>query len=180
MNENPQDAFLSVDGSTNFPELILLLKQIKNHRSSGLSAKLFYESKVAEAVALIIKKTRETKPLYNSRKLTGQDLLCLKSVTSYIDDHFASHLSLNTLSRIACMSTTKLKCTFKEAYKSTISEYILNKRLAQAEYLLVNTDFSISQIAQAVGYKKSGNFSDAFHKNTGLLPLVYRKASGEK
>jgi AraC-like DNA-binding protein len=78
------------------------------------------------------------------------------------------------------MSVTKLKYTFKEAYKSTISEYIVNKRLAQAEYLLVNTDLSISQVAQAVGYKKSGNFSDAFHKNTGLLPLAYRKASGEK
>jgi AraC-like DNA-binding protein len=176
--ENPQDAFLSVDGSTDFPELMLLLKQIKNHRSSGLSAKLFYESKVAEAVSLIIQKTRKTKSLY-TRKLPGQDLLGLKSVASYIDDHFAAHLSIDTLSRIACMSATKLKYTFKEAYKSTISEYILNKRLAQAEYLLVHTDLSISQIAQAVGYKKSGNFSDAFHKNTGLLPLAYRKASGE-
>jgi AraC-like DNA-binding protein len=46
--------------------------------------------------------------------------------------------------------------------------------------LLVNTDLSISQVAQAVGYKKSGNFSDAFQKNTGLLPLAYRKASTEK
>jgi AraC-like DNA-binding protein len=77
------------------------------------------------------------------------------------------------------MSATKLKYTFKEVYKSTISEYIVNKRLAQAEYLLVNTDISISQVAQAVGYKKSGNFSDAFHKNTGLLPLAYRKACRE-
>ena len=174
--ENPQDAFLSVDGSTNFPELMLLLKQIKNYRSSGLSAKLFYESKVAEAVSLIIQKTRATKSMYNSRKLPDQDLRGLNSVASYIDDHFAAHLSLDTLAKIACMSGTKLKYTFKEAYKSTISEYILNKRLAQAEYLLVNTDLSISQVAQAVGYKKSGNFSDAFHKNTGLLPYAYRKA----
>jgi AraC-like DNA-binding protein len=78
------------------------------------------------------------------------------------------------------MSVTKLKYTFKEAYKSTISEYIVNKRLAQAEYLLVNTDLSISKVAQAVGYKKSVNFSDAFNKNTGLLPLAYRKVSTEK
>ena len=178
--ENPQDAFLSVDGSTDFPELMLLLKQIKNHRSSGLSAKLFYESKVAEAVSLIIQKTRTAKPIVASRKLPDQDLLCLNSVASYIDDHFAARLSLDTLAKIACMSVTKLKYTFKEAYKSTISEYIVNKRLAQAEYLLVNTDLSISQVAQAVGYKKSGNFSDAFHKNTGLLPYAYRKVSTEK
>jgi AraC-like DNA-binding protein len=92
----------------------------------------------------------------------------------YIDDHFASGIQLNTLSRIACMSMTKLKQCFKAAYSCTISEYVRDKRLAQAESLLANTDLTVSQIALSVGYKKTGNFSDVFRKNTGLLPSEYR------
>lgn len=74
------------------------------------------------------------------------------------------------------MGTTKLKYTFKEVYKSTISEYILNKRIRQAEHLLANTDLRISQISQTIGYKKASSFSEIFRKTTGLLPNEYRKS----
>jgi AraC-like DNA-binding protein len=45
------------------------------------------------------------------------------------------------------MGTTKLKCTFKEVYKCTITQYIQNRRMSQAEHLLSNTDFNIGQVA---------------------------------
>lgn len=54
---DPQAAFRSVDGVTNFPELILLMRQIQTFQGTGISAHLFYESKVAEALSLIIEKT---------------------------------------------------------------------------------------------------------------------------
>lgn len=178
--ENPRNAFLSVDGRADFPELMLLLRQIRNFRSTGIAAKLYYESKVTEAISLIVQKTREEKSIYTVRNICSQDLDRLQSVASYIADHFASGIRSDTLSKIACMSTAKLKYTFKAVYQCTISEYILSKRMAQAENLLVNTDFSINQISKAVGYKKTGNFSDAFRKNTGLLPHEYRKFAASK
>jgi len=174
--EHPQEAFISIDGSTEFPELTFLLKQIKNNRSTGISAKLYYESKVAEAISLIVQKTKESSPLFATKGISQQDLDSLISVTSYIDNHFASNIHLDSLARLACMGTTKLKYTFKEVYKSTISEYILNKRIRQAEHLLANTDLHISQISQTIGYKKASSFSEIFRKTTGLLPNEYRKS----
>jgi AraC-like DNA-binding protein len=47
--------------------------------------------------------------------------------------------------------------------------------MAHAEYLLLETDFQISQIAKAVGYNHAGRFSSLFQKNTGLLPEEYRR-----
>ena len=99
---------------------------------------------------------------------------------SYIGDHYANDMPLETLARIACMGTTKLKYAFKQTYKCTITEYILSKRMAQAEHLLIDTDLTIGQISRSVGYKKTGNFSDAFRRNTGLLPHEYRKLSMPK
>ena len=175
--EDPREAFLSVNGSTDFHGLVFLLRQIKNYRSTGISARLYYEGKVAEAISLIIQKTKETQSTYKAKRVSRQDLDSLAVVTAYIDDHFARVIRLDLLAKIACMGITKLKYTFKEVYKTTISDYILNKRMNQAEHLVTNTDLNINQISQIVGYKKPGSFSETFRKNTGVLPNEYRKFS---
>ncbi len=72
------------------------------------------------------------------------------------------------------MGTTKLKSTFKQIHKRTITEYIQQRRIGQAEHLLFNAELSIGQIAKVVGYNAAGRFSELFKKNTGLLPSEYR------
>lgn len=44
-----------------------------------------------------------------------------------------------------------------------------------AEYLLINTDFTMGQIAQMIGYTTSSRFAELFRKSTGILPIEYRK-----
>ncbi|MCY9514839.1 helix-turn-helix domain-containing protein [Paenibacillus apiarius] len=178
--EDPRSAFISVDGSTDFPELVFLFRQIRNFRGTGLSAKLYYEGKVAEAVSLIIEKTSQRTFSCPMKRLSAQDLDSLASVAAYIDDHFAFDIRLDQLARIACMGTTKLKCTFKELHKCTITDYIQNRRMCQAENLLTNTDLNINQIAQIVGYANSSRFSELFRKNIGMLPNEYRKLAVSK
>lgn len=176
--KDPRSAFISVDGRTDFPELIFLLRQLRNFRGTGISAKLYYEGKVAEAVSLIIEKTSQSKS--QVKNICGEDLESLAYIVAYINDYFTFDLSLNQLARMACMGTTKLKYTFKEVYKCTITEYIQNKKMAHAEHLLANTDMSIKQIAQLVSYKDASRFSELFCKSTGLLPNEYRKLSMSK
>lgn len=175
---NPHDAFLSVDQTTDFSEMVKLLAQVKNYRGEGFSANLFYEAKVAEAVALIVERQKNscTKSV---AKLSSQDLRQLETVTSYINDHFAFDLPLERLSKIGCMGTTKLKSTFKLYHNCTITEYIQQRRMSQAEHLLSATDLSIGQIAQTVGYSNAGRFAALFRLSTGLLPGEYRKISLE-
>ncbi|HCQ89288.1 MAG TPA: AraC family transcriptional regulator, partial [Clostridium sp.] len=67
------------------------------------------------------------------------------------------------------------KYTFKSVYKCTITQYIQNKRMHEAEHILLNTDLNINQVAQIVGYKNASRFSELFYKNTGLLPNEFRK-----
>ena len=49
---DPAIAFHTIDQTQDFPELVALLKQIYHYRGEGLSARLFYEAKVAEAISL--------------------------------------------------------------------------------------------------------------------------------
>ena len=47
--------------------------------------------------------------------------------------------------------------------------------MSQAEHLLIDTDFTMGQIAQMIGYTTSSRFAELFKKSTGLLPNEYRK-----
>lgn len=170
-----KSAFMSIDGCTDFPELVLLLKQIGKFQGSGAAADLYFESKVAEALSLIIDRTRHTIAPSHNKSLSFEDRVNLDSVRSYIEGHFAFDIKAEQLTAIACMGQTKLRASFKQAYGCTITEYIQDRRLSHAEYLLVKTDFNISQIAEAVGYHHAGRFSALFKKNTGFLPDEYRK-----
>lgn len=171
---NPHAAFLSIDETTEFPEMVLLLHQVRNYKGTGMAAKLFYEGKAAEAVSLIVEKTKHLQPKNKSR-ISQQDLKHLESVTAYINDHFAFDLRLDQLTKIACMGTTKLKAEFKEVHKCTITEYIQHRRISHAEHLLTNTEINIGQIAKIVGYSSASRFTELFRKSTGLLPCEYRK-----
>lgn len=175
--KHPKSAFKSIDGATDFPQLVLILRQLASFSGSGISAQMYYESKVIEIVSLIIEKTKNTTSFPSHKNICNIDMNNIKSVASYIDDHFSQNISMDLLSKIACMGTTKLKYTFKNIFNCTITEYTQNRRLSQAENLLSTTDLSIKQIANAVGYSHCGYFSNIFHKSTGLLPTEYRKVS---
>lgn len=170
----PHDAFRNIDQSNYFPEMIALLRRVWNYRGDGMAAKLFYEAKVAEAVSMVLEYNRKRKPVKEAR-ISAQDLKLLENVAAYINDHFNCELSLEHLSHIACMGTTKLKSSFKQIYGGTITEYIQQRRMSHAENLLSSTNFTIEQIARAVGYSNSGRFAGAFRKSTGLFPAEYRK-----
>ena len=51
---NPVEAFRKIDQTTDFPEMSRLLSELQNYRGDGMAAKLFYESKVAEALSLVV------------------------------------------------------------------------------------------------------------------------------
>ena len=115
-----------------------------------------------------------------THKLSQQDIESIQTVASYLSDHYASDIPLERLTQIACMGTTKLKTSFKKYYDCTITEYIQQRRMSQAEYLLTNTNLTIGQIAQTVGYSTSSRFAELFRKSTGLLPGEFRKVGIKK
>jgi len=139
-------------------------------------AKLFFEGKVAEAVSLIVEwRKSPTIKQELHRRLSSQDIYQIEMLTSFLNDHYAQDTSLKQLVKIACMGTTKLQTAFKKYHGCTITAYIQQRRMSQAEYLPANTDLTIGQIGESVGYSKASRFSELFRKSTGLLPGEFRK-----
>ena len=155
-------------------DLISVLRQVESYRGEGMAAKLFYRSKVSEAVALMIQHGKDH-PSQELSPVSQEDREALGNIAAYMNDHYNRTVLLEQLAKIACMGTTKLKKTFREVYGCTITEYIRQRRLSQGENLLATTDFSIEQIARTVGYSNAGRFSRDFRSSTGLNPSEYRK-----
>ncbi|MDO5298027.1 MAG: AraC family transcriptional regulator [Clostridia bacterium] len=171
---SPSAAFQTIDETANFPEMVHLLRQVETYRGEGLPASLFYDAKASEALSMVFERHQRL----NSRKkarLSPEDMVMLDSLTAYIGSHYADALTIDRLSRIACMGTTKLKRCFKDGYGCTIAEYVQKVRLDQAEHLLAYTDLSVAQVAQAVGYTAAGHFAELFRRAKGMLPMEYRR-----
>ena len=171
---NPVEAFRKIDQTTDFPEMSRLLTELQNYRGDGIAAKLFYEGKVAEALSLVVEYQKK-RPAATGR-LATQDIENIQTVATYLSDHYAAEVPMERLTQIACMGTTKLKSSFKKVYDCTITEYIQQRRMSQAEYLLTNTDLSIGQIAQTVGYSTSSRFAELFRKSTGYCQASFGKS----
>lgn len=173
---SPQEAFASVGQTMNFPEMSQLLKQLKDYRGEGIAASLFYEGKVAEAIALTVERNKRNLERQEvERRLSAKDIEELKTITLFLNDHYAQDVTIEELTKIACMGATKLQSTFKQYNGCTITEYIQQRRMSQAEYLLAHTDLNIGQVAKTVGYTKASRFAELFRKSTGILPAEYRK-----
>ena len=54
-------------------------------------------------------------------------------------------------------------------------QYIVSLRITNAINLIENTDYNITEIANAVGYDNSLYFSRLFHKHTGIHQVNTRK-----
>ena len=48
--------------------------------------------------------------------------------------------------------------------------------MAQARWLLRDTDLPIVEVSQAVGYENTGHFYRLFEKEVGVSPRAYREA----
>ena len=58
---------------------------------------------------------------------------------------------------------------------ATPMHFILQKRICNAEALLLNTEYNINEIAQIVGYDNALYFSRIFKKIKGISPSEYHK-----
>lgn len=62
---------------------------------------------------------------------------------------------------------------FKKEVGINITQYIRERKIEEAKDLLLNTDHSISEIAEMLGYNSVSYFSKVFRKTTKISPREY-------
>ncbi len=94
--------------------------------------------------------------------------------TEYIREHLAEELTVERLCAALHVSKNALYRCFRETYGCTVNEYVTARRMELAKELLVHSEDSIVQVAQAAGFYNYTYFSRLFRARTGLAPREYR------
>ncbi len=75
------------------------------------------------------------------------------------------------------VSPAYLSQQVKKATGLTCTEHLQKQRIAHARRLLRDTDLSVVEICEAVGYNNTGYFYRIFQQDSGMAPLEYRKVN---
>lgn len=99
------------------------------------------------------------------------------STKRYIDTHYQENITLDQLAEVCHVSKYHLAHAFTEEYGISPINYLISKRISEAEHLLKTTDFSLSLISNTTGFSSSSYFAQIFKKQKGMSPTEFRKQS---
>ncbi|MGF1636231.1 MAG: substrate-binding domain-containing protein [Cyclobacteriaceae bacterium] len=88
-----------------------------------------------------------------------------------------SELSVSALSHELGLSRVQLYRKVKALFDCGVNDYIKSIRLNKAKQLLLRNEFTIAEVAYAVGFKTSAYFSTSFKAQFNISPSVYIQRS---
>lgn len=104
----------------------------------------------------------------------------VNNAMNYIEQHYAEKISLEMLAKYTNLSTYYLSKQIKKETGLNLLDNVNNIRVEKSKYLLLNTNISILDIAQKVGFNYQNHFAATFKKFTGISPNEFRKTLGHK
>ncbi len=96
-------------------------------------------------------------------------------IKNYIDAHITEKITLDDISNQLYISKSHIERVFKQEYNQTPMAYCLNQKISQAASMLATTNYSLSQIAQYLGFSDVKYMSKSFKKIKGKTPKEYRQ-----
>lgn len=102
----------------------------------------------------------------------------IRLAKQYIQQHFHEAITLEDVCAATGFSVSYFSTMFKKETGEGFSKYLTRIRIEQAKYLLQDTEMSVAEIGEKVGYNDIKHFTTTFKKLTSLNPGQYRKLYG--
>lgn len=143
---------------------------ITAYPASSVTSKLELLSLLYQLTALLLQ-------IYSPNAPTDQTLEYnrIKPVIDYIKCHYQSKIYISDLSRILNVCDDHFIRLFKAVTNKSPLQYIIHVRLEEAMKLLINTELSISEISDRVGFSNANYMSCTFKSILNMTPSEYRR-----
>lgn len=102
----------------------------------------------------------------------------LVRMMTYIKEHLGERIELASIAEHVNVSRTYASAIFKDELGITISDFILQERMLEAERMLRETDLSVADISGKLAFCSQSYFTKRFTETKGVTPLEYRKQYG--
>ncbi len=175
------------------PVILLTAKSDENTNLQGLKygadayiTKPFYIEILRRTAINLVNMRAQMKLIYSGQQaqedrmvkmeLDGPNKKLLDRIMNVVNENIGNpNLSIDMLCDEVGISRAHIYRKLKELTNQSGRDFIKNIRLKYAETLLLEDNFSISEIAEKVGFTNPGNFSSTFKEKNGLPPLQWRE-----
>lgn len=145
-------------------------KDILRYEYFRTISKTRYESEYKEVMQRIFDKIAEH---IDATQKTIDDRI--PKMLAFIEKNYDQDLRLEDMATEFNFNYHYLSAYFHQHMKEGFSDYLNEIRTAKACELLENTDLSIAEISEKVGYSEHSYFCRVFKKATGKTPSGYRR-----
>lgn len=105
-------------------------------------------------------------------KVIGREHQAVKRVQEYLDAHYAEHILLDRLAKVADLSSFHLIRVFRRQVGLPPHAYLKQLRVKQAKILLRKGE-PIAQVALATGFVDQSHLTKQFKRTVGVTPKQY-------
>lgn len=154
----------------------ILQQLMEEQRNPHPDSSEMTEALLRQVLILLTRTYRKTsQPLENKKKRSVQSEA--RVYPAIEDAFFYGHktLQLDDLAQMLHLSQRQTQRFLQEHYGMTFSQKRAEARMAAAAQMLVNTDMTINEIAEKVGFSSGEHFSNAFRRKFHTAPSYYRR-----
>lgn len=110
-----------------------------------------------------------------SLKMSEDHAINFLLVEAYINAHISRKIPNAELAQVCGLSLQHFMKQFRAHYRLPPQEYIMQKRVRKAVHILLNTDYSVDDISESLGFCNTSHFIRRFSESTSYTPAQYRK-----
>jgi AraC-like DNA-binding protein/mannose-6-phosphate isomerase-like protein (cupin superfamily) len=176
----PENSLLAAERR---PVVTLMRYKELVHQTMPKIYELFLEQKNGAALAEQMAKTvllmtmqelQEQETVSKSQAKQRTETL-IRSITAYLDRHYTEPLRMEEICDALHISESHLSHTFKKETGLSPKQYIILRRIGEAQSLLEVSDVPIHEIEEQLGFGSSCHLTATFKKYVGISPREYRK-----
>lgn len=163
--------------NSGFGQLIDKFNQLYNvykNRSSDPYYQLRINSAVYEMLHILLTEFQTSKMVASSIKTQKYYNRC-SDIINYIETNYHENITLESVSNYYGLSKEHFSRTFRQCMGTTFKKYVSSIRMHHAYQALIESDYSITQIALDNGFSDSRAFASCFRAVYRETPQKYRK-----
>ncbi|GGG58306.1 AraC family transcriptional regulator [Bizionia arctica] len=154
------------------------IEQLNAISQDGIVRSLLIQGLVHVVLALEIQQHKDDlqNNFLQTGTLTHRDMDVIKEVSQFINENSETQITITQLYGQFGLSPSKLQEGFKLMHGHTVTEYIREIRIKNAEELIKNTDMNISEVVYTIGLTSRSYFSKIFKEKYNCSPKDYKCA----
>ncbi|MCP1103579.1 AraC-like DNA-binding protein [Aequitasia blattaphilus] len=131
---------------------------------------------MANSILLLIYQLLLSRDRHVKRTPSSKTDAVVEKIKTFLDSHYEANLTLESISETLNMNPSFVSHSFKAKTGISPIQYMLFRRFGEAQSLLMNTELSMAEISDLLGFSTPAHFSSMFRKHVGISPIQYKKS----